>query len=203
MSTKVSEEEFAALEARARARKLTLSEWVRAELLEAHDGAADEVLLGEVLAPSKNPCSGARTRSTLHGALDLGLGVAKMGLGTLAAPETGGLSLYGVYSGLSNVVSGGAELYGGYSGNLAGSERVANYAAATGSVSGLTTLAITGNAQYGANASAIEGLAFVGATGGLVSAGAIEAPGLANNTVTALDNGAGAAGLIGIGGCHD
>jgi hypothetical protein len=30
--------------------KLTLSEWVRAELLEAHDGAADEVLLGEVLA---------------------------------------------------------------------------------------------------------------------------------------------------------
>ena len=50
VSTKVSEEEFAALEARARARKLTLSEWVRAELLEAHDGAADEVLLGEVLA---------------------------------------------------------------------------------------------------------------------------------------------------------
>jgi hypothetical protein len=50
VSTKVSEEEFAALEARARARKLTLSEWVRAELLEPHDGAADEVLLGEVLA---------------------------------------------------------------------------------------------------------------------------------------------------------
>ena len=50
MSTKVSEEEFAVLETRARARKLTLSEWVRAELLEAHDGAADEVLLGEVLA---------------------------------------------------------------------------------------------------------------------------------------------------------
>jgi hypothetical protein len=31
VSTKVSEEEFVALESRARARKLTLSEWVRAE----------------------------------------------------------------------------------------------------------------------------------------------------------------------------
>ena len=53
VSTKVSEEEFAALETRARARKLTLSEWVRAELLEPRTdgcGAADEVLLGEVLA---------------------------------------------------------------------------------------------------------------------------------------------------------
>jgi len=53
VSTKVSEEEFAALEALARARKLTLSEWVRAELLEprgAESGAANEVLLGEVLA---------------------------------------------------------------------------------------------------------------------------------------------------------
>ena len=51
--TKVSEEEFAALETLARARKLTLSEWVRAELLEPRTdggGAADEVLLGEVLA---------------------------------------------------------------------------------------------------------------------------------------------------------
>jgi hypothetical protein len=53
VGTKVSEEEFAALESRARARKLTLSEWVRAELLEPRadgGGAADEVLLGEVLA---------------------------------------------------------------------------------------------------------------------------------------------------------
>jgi hypothetical protein len=53
VGTKVSEEEFAALETRARARKLTLSEWVRAELLEPRadgGGAADEVLLGEVLA---------------------------------------------------------------------------------------------------------------------------------------------------------
>jgi hypothetical protein len=53
VSTKVSEEEFAELESRARARKLTLSEWVRAELLEPRDdgsAAADEVVLGEVLA---------------------------------------------------------------------------------------------------------------------------------------------------------
>lgn len=53
VGTKVSEEEFAALESRARVRKLTLSEWVRAELLEPRadgGGAADEVLLGEVLA---------------------------------------------------------------------------------------------------------------------------------------------------------
>lgn len=53
VSTKVSEEEFVALESRARARKLTLSEWVRAELLEPRGGergAADELLLGEVLA---------------------------------------------------------------------------------------------------------------------------------------------------------
>ncbi len=53
VGTKVSEEEFLALESRARARKLTLSEWVRAELLEPRDdggAAADEVLLGEVLA---------------------------------------------------------------------------------------------------------------------------------------------------------
>ena len=41
VGTKVSEAEFAALEERARAsRKLTLSEWVRAELLEPDDGAA-------------------------------------------------------------------------------------------------------------------------------------------------------------------
>ena len=53
VSTKVSEEEFAGLESRARARKLTLSEWVRAELLEprgGESGAGTEVLLGEVLA---------------------------------------------------------------------------------------------------------------------------------------------------------
>jgi hypothetical protein len=53
VSTKVSEEEFATLETRARARKLTLSEWVRAELLEprsGESGAGTEVVLGEVLA---------------------------------------------------------------------------------------------------------------------------------------------------------
>ena len=61
VGTKVSDEEFAALEARARAENLTLSEWVRARLLAPDGGtgrpgggAADdllgEVLLAEVLA---------------------------------------------------------------------------------------------------------------------------------------------------------
>jgi hypothetical protein len=54
VGTKVSEPEFAALEARARASGLTLSEWVRDVLLasspEAGAEAADQVLLGELLA---------------------------------------------------------------------------------------------------------------------------------------------------------
>jgi hypothetical protein len=57
VSTKVSEEEFAELEERARANGLTLSEWVRGELLaepEAPEAGADEAaaeaILAEVLA---------------------------------------------------------------------------------------------------------------------------------------------------------
>jgi hypothetical protein len=52
VGTKVSDAEYAALEARARAENLTLSEWVRAQLLEpsADGGAAGEVVLAEVLA---------------------------------------------------------------------------------------------------------------------------------------------------------
>jgi len=63
VGTKVSDEEYAALEARARAENLTLSEWMRAQLLEPSAGggtgrpgsgaAGDlvgEVLLSEVLA---------------------------------------------------------------------------------------------------------------------------------------------------------
>ena len=59
VGTKVSDAEYAALEARARAANLTLSEWVRARLLEPDTdggsgrpggGAADEVVLAEVLA---------------------------------------------------------------------------------------------------------------------------------------------------------
>lgn len=51
VGTKVSDEEYAALEARARAENLTLSEWVRARLLEpdANGGEAAGELLGEVL----------------------------------------------------------------------------------------------------------------------------------------------------------
>jgi len=63
VGTKVSDAEYAALELRARAENLTLSEWMRAQLLEPSadggtgrpgGGAADdllgEVLLAEVLA---------------------------------------------------------------------------------------------------------------------------------------------------------
>jgi hypothetical protein len=55
VGTKVSDAEYAALEARARAENLTLSEWMRARLLEPDGGTgrpggeADEVLRGEVL----------------------------------------------------------------------------------------------------------------------------------------------------------
>ena len=63
VGTKVSDEEFAALEARARAENLTLSEWVRSKLLEPDTdggtgrpggGAAGE-LVGEVLAGGPGP----------------------------------------------------------------------------------------------------------------------------------------------------
>lgn len=53
VGTKVTDAEFATLEAQAQARKLTLSEWVRAELLEPRDGESGtgtEVLLSELLA---------------------------------------------------------------------------------------------------------------------------------------------------------
>ena len=49
VGTKVSDEEYAALEARARAENLTLSEWMRARLLEPDGGGAAGELLGEVL----------------------------------------------------------------------------------------------------------------------------------------------------------
>jgi hypothetical protein len=57
IGTKVSDAEYAALEARARAENLTLSEWMRAKLLEpdtdggkAADDLVGEVVLAEVLA---------------------------------------------------------------------------------------------------------------------------------------------------------
>jgi hypothetical protein len=153
-------------------------------------------------APS-NPCSGARTKAVLGGLLDFGIGTAKIAGGLFFAPETGALSLYGVYSGLSNLGSAGAELYGGISGNLEAGEKWSTRASAAGSVSGIATWAISGNAKYGANASAIEGLAMVGVTGGLASTGTWETPSALDNTVSAVDNTSQAAGLIGIGGCHD
>jgi hypothetical protein len=50
VGTKVTAAEFDALERRAHAQKLTLSEWVRAELLNIKNDDGDEVLLGELLA---------------------------------------------------------------------------------------------------------------------------------------------------------
>lgn len=53
IGTKVSGEQFSALESRAHARNLTLSEWVRAELLKTNEGGSTvtcEVLLAEVMA---------------------------------------------------------------------------------------------------------------------------------------------------------
>jgi hypothetical protein len=53
VGTKVSEEQFAALESRAHAQNLTLSEWVRAELLNSNNGGGivpGEVLLAEIMA---------------------------------------------------------------------------------------------------------------------------------------------------------
>ena len=50
VGTKVTAGEFDALERRAHAQNLTLSEWVRAELLNIKKEDCDEVLLGELLA---------------------------------------------------------------------------------------------------------------------------------------------------------
>jgi mobilization protein NikA len=54
VGTKVTEEEYAQLETCALARRLSISEWCRAVLLERAEGAksngADETLLAEVLA---------------------------------------------------------------------------------------------------------------------------------------------------------
>jgi hypothetical protein len=50
VGTKVTAAEFDALEKRAHAQMLTLSEWVRAELLDTKKDDGDEVLLGELLA---------------------------------------------------------------------------------------------------------------------------------------------------------
>jgi hypothetical protein len=153
------------------------------------------------IAP-KNPCLPADVKSTVSGLFDLAIGVGKIGIGIAGIPETGGLSLYAAYSGLSNIVSGAAELYGGVSGNISRGETIANYASSLGSISGATTLAITGNAKYGATASAIEGIGFAAFTGGLASQGDLPTPGLPDNAISTLDNGMSVGGLLGLGGCH-
>ena len=50
VGTKVTAAEFDAFERRAHAQQLTLSEWVRAELLDSKKHEGDGVLLGELLA---------------------------------------------------------------------------------------------------------------------------------------------------------
>jgi hypothetical protein len=50
VGTKVTEAEFEALEMRAHLQKLTLSEWVRGELLDMKTDDGGEALLGELLA---------------------------------------------------------------------------------------------------------------------------------------------------------
>jgi RHS repeat-associated protein len=147
-----------------------------------------------------NPCS---TKAVLSGLFDFGLGSAKIASGLFFAPETGFLSLYGVYSGVSNLGSAGAELYGGISGNLAAGKTWSNRASAAGAISGIVTWGISGNAQYGANASTIEGLATVGITGGLTSTGTMKAASALDNSISAVDNGVGAVGLAGLGECHE
>ncbi len=155
-------------------------------------------------APSnnpRNPC--AEGKAVASGLFNLGIGVLKIGVGIAAGPETGGLSLYAAYSGLSNVVSGGAQFYGAISGRYATGDKISNYASAIGSVSGAATLAITGNAQYGANASAVESLATVGLTGGFASTGTMAAPRLADNAISAADNAMGVGGFLGFSVCHN
>jgi hypothetical protein len=124
------------------------------------------------------------------------LAAGKIGLGILAAPETGGISLYGAYSGVGNLVSAGAEFYGAYSGNYGAARRVSTYASAFSSLSGIITTAVTGNASKGAVASTVEGIGLIGVTGGLVSTGGMAAPSVTDNAVNALDT---AYGITGIG----
>jgi RHS repeat-associated protein len=131
---------------------------------------------------------------------NIALGTAKIALGLGATVETGGLAAglgyYSAYSGLTNVVGGVAQLYGGITGNITSGQHVADYAASSGSVSGLVTLGITGNAQAGATASAIEGIGLASAQAALVSTGTLPTPGAADDAATAIDNGSAAAGLI-------
>ena len=150
----------------------------------------------------RSPCATPwnRVAAGARGLGNVALGGAKILLGIAGTAETGGLAAalgyYSIYSGGTNIVGGGLQLYGALSGNLRFGQTGSDYASSLSTVSGTTTLIATGNAKAGATASTIEGLALVGATGGLVSTGTLPAPSALDNTATAVDNGAGAADLI-------
>ncbi|MGC2695109.1 MAG: RHS repeat-associated core domain-containing protein, partial [Candidatus Angelobacter sp.] len=115
------------------------------------------------------PTGWQRVAAGAGGVGNLLLGVVGVIGGVGAAEATGGFSLYLAYNSLGTIVSGGSQLVGAITGNLAGAQQVANYASAASSISGLTTLAITGDAEKGATASDIENLVL---TAGLAGASA-------------------------------
>lgn len=150
----------------------------------------------------KPPCPNPwlRVAAAAGGLGNVALGSAKIALGLAATAETGGLAAglgyYSAYSGATNIAGGLSQVYGAITGNLEGGQQGADYAASASSVSGLITLAATGNAQEGATVSAVEGLALVGATGALSSTGTLPTPGAADNAVSAIDNGSAVYPLI-------
>ncbi|MGH7670634.1 MAG: RHS repeat-associated core domain-containing protein, partial [Gemmatimonadaceae bacterium] len=158
------------------------------------------------LPQTENDCSGARTHAAIEGGIDLALGVGRVAVGLFFAPETGFLSFYEAWGGAMQALSGVVDLYGAASGHVAGAEKVADVTSSFGTVSGLATLIGTGNVQYGATASSLEGLALAAGLGGwaatrpAVPIAAGEA--LGARGVGWADHVYGAAGLAGVSACH-
>jgi RHS repeat-associated protein len=151
----------------------------------------------------KPPCPATpwnRVAAAAGGVGNVALGLAKIGLGLGVTAESGGaavaLGYYSAYSGFFNVVGGISQIYGAATGNLNAGQTGSNVASSLSSVSGIVTLAATQNAEAGATASAIEGVALVGLQGGLISTGALPAPGALDKAATGIDTGPAAVGLI-------
>lgn len=132
-----------------------------------------------------------RAAAGAEGLGNIALGVAKISIGVGVTAESGGLAVglgyYSAYSGGLNIVGGASHLYGALTGDLEGGQEVADYATSVSSVSGAVTLVATGNPQTGATASTIEGVALVGATGGLTTTGALPIPEAKDIVVTVID----------------
>ena len=125
--------------------------------------------------------------------VSLALGAAKIAVGLAGTEATGGLAVglgyYTAYSGLGNIAGGFSQLYGGLSGNVAAGKTGSDYATSISSVSGIGTLIATrGNAEAGAMASALEGIALAGANVPLAEGGSIPTPTGQENAVSAVDN---------------